>query len=117
LRRIHLHERNLVARLLDGLGTINGAQIFGISERERLDERAPTVSLAWPPHDPADLARSLAEHHVFTWHGDHYAPRLIERLGLSESGGTLRIGIAHYNTESEIDLVLELLADFPRPRR
>ena len=34
------------------------------------------------------------------------------RLGLSEQGGTLRIGIAHYNTASEIDLVLELLAGF-----
>jgi selenocysteine lyase/cysteine desulfurase len=34
------------------------------------------------------------------------------RLGLVDEGGTLRIGIAHYNTASEVDLVLELLAGY-----
>jgi selenocysteine lyase/cysteine desulfurase len=60
------------------------------------------------------LAGWLAEHQVFTWHGDHYATELINRLDLREHGGTLRIGIAHYNTASEIDLLLELLASFQR---
>jgi selenocysteine lyase/cysteine desulfurase len=49
---------------------------------------------------------------VFSWHGDHYAYELINRLGLRDAGGTLRIGIAHYNTASEIDLVLELLSGY-----
>jgi selenocysteine lyase/cysteine desulfurase len=35
------------------------------------------------------------------------------KLRLADEGGTLRIGIAHYNTASEVDLVLELLAGFP----
>jgi selenocysteine lyase/cysteine desulfurase len=37
---------------------------------------------------------------------------LMTKLGLIEQGGTLRIGMAHYNTASEVDLVLELLAGF-----
>jgi selenocysteine lyase/cysteine desulfurase len=68
--------------------------------------------LTWPPHSPERLARWLAEHQIFTWHGDHYATELIRRLDLEESGGTLRIGIAHYNTASEVDLVLEVLAGY-----
>lgn len=110
MSRIAHHERALAARLIDGLQQLRGVRIFGITDR--LEERAPTISIAWPPHPPESLARWLADHQVFTWHGDHYATELINRLGLHELGGTLRIGIAHYNTPSEVDLVLELLAGF-----
>lgn len=110
--RIRSHERALAARLIDGLRQIPGIQIYGITAPEQLDRRAPTVSLTWAPHRPEAVARWLASHQVFVTHGDHYATELMTRLGLVEQGGTLRIGMAHYNTASEVDLVLELLADF-----
>ena len=110
--RIQAHERALGARLIDGLQRIPGIQLHGITDPARVAERVPTVSLTWPPHRPEALARWLAERQIFTWHGDHYATELIRRLGLQDSGGTLRIGVAHYNTASEIDLVLEVLADY-----
>jgi len=110
--RIQAHERALAARLIDGLEQINGVQIYGITDAEQLDRRAPTVSLTWPPHRPEALARWLGRHQVFTTHSDHYATELMNRLGLAERGGTLRIGVAHYNTASEVDLVLELLAGY-----
>jgi cysteine desulfurase family protein (TIGR01976 family) len=112
MNRIRRHERALVARLIDGLQQIPGIQLYGITAPEALDRRAPTVSLSWPPHRPEALAQWLASHQVFTWHGNHYATELIARLGLEAEGGTLRIGIAHYNTASEVDLVLELLAGY-----
>jgi len=112
MERIAGHERSLVVRLLDGLSRIAGIEVFGITEPDQLPQRAPTVSVAWPPHQPESLARWLAQHQVFTWHGDHYAPGLIDRLGLRDRGGTLRIGLAHYNRPSEVDLVLELLASY-----
>jgi cysteine desulfurase family protein (TIGR01976 family) len=110
--RIRRHERALAARLIDGLQQIPGINLYGITAPAELDRRAPTVSLTWPPHRPEALARWLASHQVFTWHGSHYAPELMARLGLIDEGGTLRIGIAHYNTASEVDLVLELLAGY-----
>ncbi len=110
--RIRRHERALAARLIDGLQQIPGIQLYGITAPAQLDRRAPTVSLSWPPHRPEALARWLASHQVFTWHGNHYATELIARLGLAAEGGTLRIGVAHYNTASEVDLVLELLAGY-----
>jgi cysteine desulfurase family protein (TIGR01976 family) len=112
LDRIQAHEHALVARLIDGLTELPGIEIFGITDPQRLGERAPTVSFVWPPHRPEDLARWLATRQIFSWHGDHYAPTLIERLGLKEQGGTLRLGIAHYNSPSEIDLLLEVLAGY-----
>jgi cysteine desulfurase family protein (TIGR01976 family) len=110
--RIRSHERALAARLIDGLRQIPGIQLYGITAPEGLDRRAPTVSLTWPPHRPEAVARWLARHQVFVTHGDHYATELMTKLGLVEQGGTLRIGMAHYNTASEVDLMLELLAGF-----
>lgn len=110
--RIRRHERALAARLIDGLRQIPGIQLYGITAPEELEYRAPTVSLTWPPHRPEALAGWLARHQVFATHGDHYATELIGRLGLVDEGGTLRIGMAHYNTASEVDLVLELLAGY-----
>ena len=112
LTRMSAHERALAARLIEGLEQIPGIQIYGITERDQLERRAPTVSLTWPPYQPQSLARWLGAHQVFTTHGDHYATELIARLGLADKGGTLRIGAAHYNTASEVDLVLELLAGY-----
>ena len=112
MERIRAHERALAARLLEGLQGLPGVQVYGITEPSQLEQRAPTVSLTWAPHSPERLARWLSEHQIFTWHGDHYATELIRRLGLEDSGGTLRIGIAHYNTASEVDLVLEVLAGY-----
>jgi cysteine desulfurase family protein (TIGR01976 family) len=110
---IRSHERDLALRLVAGLSEIPGLRIHGITDPTRFAQRVPTVSLTWEPHRPEDLARWLGDHGVFTWHGDHYAKLLIERLGLADRGGTLRLGIAHYNTASEIDQALELLAGYP----
>ena len=35
----------------------------------------------------------------------------MKRLGL-EDGGAVRAGIVHYNTEAEVDRLLEALCDF-----
>ena len=111
--RIRRHERALAARLIDGLQQIPGIKLYGITAPDELERRVPTVSLTWPPHRPETLARWLASHQVFATNGDHYATELMAKLRLADDGGTLRIGIAHYNTASEVDLVLELLAGFP----
>jgi cysteine desulfurase family protein (TIGR01976 family) len=112
MHRMRAHELALAARLIDGLRQIRGITLYGITAPDGLDRRAPTVSLTWPPHRPEAVARWLASHQVFATHGDHYATELMTKLGLVNEGGTLRIGMAHYNTASEVDLVLELLAGY-----
>jgi selenocysteine lyase/cysteine desulfurase len=41
--------------------------------------------------------------------GNYYAINLTERLGVEADGGMLRIGLVHYNTAEEIELLLEAL--------
>jgi cysteine desulfurase family protein (TIGR01976 family) len=103
------YERVLVTRLIDGLEAIRGVTIHGITDRARLAERVPTVSVSIDGVHPRAAAEALGRQGVFVWDGDFYATGLIERLGKAESGGVLRLGLVHYNTAAEVDRALEAL--------
>jgi cysteine desulfurase family protein (TIGR01976 family) len=105
---IRTHEAGLHDRLMAGLKAIPGIHIWGITDEARFAaEKAPTISVTIDGVSPRDAAASLGAQGIFTWDGDFYAQALIERLGLFETGGVLRLGIAHYNTADEIDRLLE----------
>jgi len=106
---IGTHERGLFAQLLDGLERIPGLRVWGISDRERLGERTPTAAVTLDSVSPRVAAELLGRRGITTWDGNFYAQGLIERLGLADSGGVLRIGIVHYNTAEEIDRLLGAL--------
>ncbi len=80
--------------------------IWGITDPQRFEHRTPTVAMRLAGWSPADLAAELGRRGIFTWDGDFYAVNLVERLGLAASGGLLRIGLVHYNTSAEVDLLL-----------
>jgi len=104
------HERALAGRMLDGLVAIPGLRVWGIADPARLAERTPTFAVTIAGTSPAEAAAELGRAGIFTWDGDFYARGLIERLGLYERGGVLRLGLVHYSTEAEVDRTLEALA-------
>jgi len=53
------------------------------------------------------VAAKLGEKGLFVWDGHFYAIRLVEKLGLDQKGGLVRAGLCPYNTEQEIDRLLE----------
>ncbi len=97
-------------RFLDGIGSIPGVRLFGITDTDRVHERTPTFAIRMGDRNPVETAKVLAERGVFVWDGNYYALELMERLGLEETGGAVRIGFCHYNTPAEVDRVLEELA-------
>jgi cysteine desulfurase family protein (TIGR01976 family) len=106
---IRAYERTLTGRLIAGLRAIPGIRIHGITDPARADDRMPVVSFTLEGRSPAEIARRLGDDAIFVWNGDFYAVHVIERLGLVESGGLIRIGINHYNTAEEIDRLLTAL--------
>jgi selenocysteine lyase/cysteine desulfurase len=56
------------------------------------------------------VAMRLGEQGIFVWHGHYYAVAVMERLGVLEQGGLVRIGFVHYNTMAEVDRVIAALA-------
>lgn len=103
------YEDGLTKQLIDGLADLPAVTVRGITGANALHRRVPTVSITVDGHKPSDLAASLAAENIFVWAGHNYAIEPIACLGLQESGGVLRIGLAHYNTAQEVDRLLAAL--------
>ena len=100
------HERELAAQLISGLLAIPGLTFYGITDPAKFDQRTPTVAIRMEGYTPREMAERLGERGIFTWDGNYYAINLAERLGVQQSGGMLRIGLAHYNTAEEVERLL-----------
>jgi selenocysteine lyase/cysteine desulfurase len=91
------------------LREFRGLTIRGITSDNAMHRRIPTVSFTLDGHHPARLAKAFAADNIFVWSGHNYAIEPVTRMGLMESGGVLRVGLAHYNTEAEVDALLRSL--------
>jgi len=100
------YEEELAERLINGLLEIPGLTFYGIKDPEKFNQRTPTVAIRMEGYTPRELAEHLGKRGIFTWDGNYYAVDLAERLGVQQSGGMLRIGLAHYNTAEEVDRLL-----------
>jgi len=117
-RRLHLktgisvlraYDHALSAAILDELETLEGVHIHGVTDRNRLRERVPTVSFTWEGRHPREIAMALGDQGIYVWDGNYYALAVTERLGLEDSGGMVRVGAVHYNTVEEIQRLGEAL--------
>ena len=61
-------------------------------------------------HDPQDVRRGLAARNVNAPAGTFYAYEAARRLGLGDTGG-LRVGLAPYTDDRDVDRLLEALAE------
>ena len=107
---IGAHETDLSRRFLGGVAGIPAVRLYGIEDPARLSERTPTFAVRVGDRHPFETAKILGERGIFVWDGHYYAIELMERLGLQETGGAVRIGFCHYNTKDEVDQVLVELA-------
>jgi cysteine desulfurase family protein (TIGR01976 family) len=112
------YEKNLFRQLMNGLKDLKGIEIYGITDPARFDYpaktggpggRAPTLAFNLAGNDPRHVAERLGAAGINVWDGNYYALALMERLGLEEQGGAVRVGLAHYNTAGEVDRFLHAL--------
>ncbi len=101
---IYPYEHKLAQHLWEGLSGIPGATLFGPPVGKEL--RAPTVSFRLQGQSPEAVARRLGDEGFFVWDGDFYAVTLIQRLGLADQGGVVRVGMAPYILTDEVERLL-----------
>ena len=101
------HERRLRGRVEAGIAELGDR----IALHSVAADRTPTLFLTFRDRDAADAYRSFADRGILAPAGSFYALEPFRALGLAVDGG-LRIGIAAYNDDAEIDRLLEALADF-----
>ena len=117
MHTIESYERGLSARFLAGCAAIDGVRVWGITDPSRLESRTPTFGLRVAGLHPRATCEALGERGIFTWDGDFYATNPVEQLGLTASGGLVRIGFAHYTTVAEVDRALTALAELAAATR
>jgi cysteine desulfurase family protein (TIGR01976 family) len=111
MRCIAAYERQLFTTMLTEVQTIPGITIYGITDPDEFDERCPTLAFTREGFTPEAIATYLGDQNIFVWHGNYYALSVTERLGVEDSGGMVRVGLVHYNTQAEIDRLLTALRE------
>jgi len=109
MHAISVYERSLFTYLLDEIQQIPGITIYGITNPDEFNERCPTLAFTRKGFTPQEIASYLGGQGIFVWDGNYYALSVTERLGNEESGGMVRVGLAHYNTREEIDRLIAAL--------
>src|SRR5204862_6341162 len=105
LAAVEEHEDRLRARIEDALATTPGVTLHSRAAR-----RTPTLLATFADHDPQDVRRDLAARNVNAPAGSFYAYEAAARLGLGTAGG-LRIGLAPYTDDRDVDRLLDALAE------
>ena len=100
------YEDSLSQRFLDGMTGMEDVTLYG---QTHVEGRTPTFAIDVAKVRPAQVARHLGDQGIFVWSGDYYAVEVMDRLGVSDSGGLVRVGFVHYNTVDEVDRVLEAI--------
>jgi cysteine desulfurase family protein (TIGR01976 family) len=106
------HEHALASKLYSGLKKMDGVTLIGQDFSKA--SRTPTVSFTLKGKTPVQVCDLLAAKNICAWDGNFFAIRPIEVLGLYEKGGVTRMGISLYNTEDEINYVLEEMEKISR---
>jgi cysteine desulfurase family protein (TIGR01976 family) len=109
LSAIQAYEAGLARHLLEGLAQRREFTVWGSKDITHLSQRVPTVAVTHARRSPEEMAEHLGQREIYAWNGNMYALNLTERLGLEGKGGILRLGLVHYNTREEIDVLLAAL--------
>jgi cysteine desulfurase family protein (TIGR01976 family) len=108
---VRRYELGLSERFLSSIARNRRVKVYGISDPKQVARRTPTFALRLEGIHPDVAAEKLGKRGIFVWSGNFYAVDLIERLGLADRGGVIRIGLVHYNTVEEVDRISEALED------
>lgn len=108
---VSAYERPLFAYMLAGLLTIPGITIYGITNADEFNERCPTLAFTLEGFTPQEIATYLGDRGIFVWDGNYYALSVTQRLGVEDTGGMVRVGLAHYNTRAEADRLLAAMQE------
>lgn len=107
------HERSLGQRFLDGIAGMGHVALHGLPEMS--SQRVATFAVGVKGKHPEEVARRFSTRGVYVWAGHYYALNVMDRLGVLDDGGLVRIGFCHYNTMEEVDRALEVLDALSAP--
>jgi len=102
-------ERPLTERLLAYLATKPQVRVHG--DAAVTENSVATISFTHTTLSSAEIVAAVHRHPVGIRHGHMYAYRLCQGLGLEPVDGVVRVSMVHYNSEDEVDALINGLED------
>jgi len=110
MEAIRSYEAQLSRAMLDTLANANAA-VYGVTAKDEISHRTPTLCFNLPGISPARVSEELAKQDIGVRDGHMYSPRLMTRLGLAKESGAVRASLVHYNTLDEVRRFESALAE------
>jgi cysteine desulfurase/selenocysteine lyase len=103
LERIHAYENHLLQYATKAVGAVKGVRIIGTAPK-----KVATISfvIEEPFISLLDISEALNQEGIATRIGHHCCMPLMHELGIA---GTCRASLAFYNTEHEVDRLVDVL--------
>ncbi len=110
MKNIKKHEKKLTKKLLEGLTDLSGVTVCGsVSDHNRIGVVSFNVE-GLHSHEVAHILDEGAG--IMVRSGEHCCHPLMEHLGLEN--GTVRASLYLYNTEEEVDLLIDTMEELTR---
>lgn len=101
LERINVYENTLEIKIRKRLSKLEKVILY---QAPGWTKKTPTIAFRIEGMSPQEVCRIMAEEYsIFMTDGDFYATTLADKLDINKSGGWIRVGLAPYNSEEEVD--------------
>jgi cysteine desulfurase family protein len=108
VEKLHAQEMRLARKLVEQLRRIDGVHLYCC---ENLENHLSTILMNVEGVDPGDVGIMLdVDHNIATRTGLHCAPLVHKQLGLMENHGGVRFSIGPFNTDQDVAMAGEAVA-------
>jgi selenocysteine lyase/cysteine desulfurase len=104
LAALEAREAALVPATITRLTAIPGVRMVGAPTR-----RTGTITFTVDSLRQDEVSSRLGERDICVWSGHAYAWELARALGIRDTGGAIRVSLAPYTAESDLDRLVEAL--------
>ena len=106
---MYKRKKELTDYAVHGLSTLKNIKLY---VPEEIAKHISVISITHSEYSPSELAEILdADFDIAVRSGFHCAPFVHELIGTVDTHGTVRISIGHFNSESDIDVLISALRE------
>lgn len=106
-KHIEAYENRLASKIRKRLSKIPRIIMYQAPEWAK---KTPTIAFRIDGMTSEEVCKRMAEEYsVFITDGDFYTAALADKLGINKVGGWIRVGIAPYNSEKDIELFISAI--------
>ena len=102
---VEARENDICRRFLDFLAAKPRVRLLGLGAGDE-GPRVPTFAFTIDGMASAEVPPLLEPDRVVVGHGDFYARRLVDALGLDAEDGVVRASMVHYTSDADIDRLI-----------